>query len=93
MVALEKAHCRSISRGHRMNVVYEVGPRDCVIWLLLERPGIECDVVAALSIPRAPCTCWEATVCGRVRTKLHHGFKVDRFPRGLHEPRSFAKPS
>ncbi len=52
--ALDKALRRLISRGWRLHVVYEAGPCGFVVWRHLARKGIECEVVAPSSIPRAP---------------------------------------
>jgi len=54
LVALDKSLRRLISRGHRLHVVYEAGPCGFVIWRHLVRQGIDCEVVAPSSIPRAP---------------------------------------
>src|SRR5574337_574216 len=51
--ALDKALRRLISRGGRLHVVYEAGPCGFVIWRHLTRHGIECEVAAPSSIPRA----------------------------------------
>ena len=42
----------SISKGHRLHVVYEAGPCGFVIWRHLSAQGIECEVVAPSSIPK-----------------------------------------
>jgi transposase len=52
LVALDKALRKLISKGHRLNVVYEAGPCGFVIWRHLSTLGIECAVVAPSSIPR-----------------------------------------
>lgn len=54
LVALDKALRRLISRGHRLHVVYEAGPCGFVIWRHLAPQGIDCEVVAPSSFPRAP---------------------------------------
>jgi len=54
LVSLDKALRRLISRGYRLHVVYEAGPCGFVIWRHLARQGIDCEVVAPSSIPRAP---------------------------------------
>ena len=54
LVALDKSLRRLISRGYRLHVVYEAGPCGFVIWRHLVRQGIDCEVVAPSSIPRAP---------------------------------------
>lgn len=45
---------RLISRGHRLHVVFEVGPCGFVIWRHLTAQGLHCEVVAPSSIPRPP---------------------------------------
>jgi len=54
LVSLDKALRRLIWRGYRLHVVYEAGPCGFVIWRHLARQGIDCEVVAPSSIPRAP---------------------------------------
>lgn len=54
LVALDKSLRRLISRGHRLHVVYEAGPCGFVIWRHVVRQGIDCELVAPSSIPRAP---------------------------------------
>ena len=54
LASLDKALRRLISRGHPLHVVYEAGPCGFVIWRQLARQGIDCEVVAPSSIPRAP---------------------------------------
>jgi hypothetical protein len=56
-----------------------------------EAPGHRLRSGGGFVDPARPCTRWEATVCGRLRTRLHHDFRFDRFHRGLHKLRSSAK--
>jgi transposase len=52
LAALDKALRKIVSRGHRLQVVYEAGPCGFVIWRHLSAQGIACEVVAPSSIPK-----------------------------------------
>jgi transposase len=52
LAALDKALRKVVSRGHRLQVVYEAGPCGFVIWRHLTAQGIASDVVATSSIPK-----------------------------------------
>ena len=54
LAALDKALRKIISRGHRLQVVYEAGPCGFVILRHLSAQGIACEVVAPSSIPAMP---------------------------------------
>jgi hypothetical protein len=52
LVGLDKALLRLISKGARLQVVYEAGPCEFVIWRHLQTQCIACDVVEPSSIPK-----------------------------------------
>jgi transposase len=52
LVGLDKALRWLISKGARLQVVYEAGPCGFVIWRHLQTQGIACEVVAPSSIPK-----------------------------------------
>jgi transposase len=52
LASLDKALRKLVSRGHRLQVVYEAGPCGFVIWRHLTALGTECAVVAPSSIPK-----------------------------------------
>lgn len=52
LAALDKALRKLVSRGHRLQVLYEAGPCGFVIWRHLAALGTECAVVAPSSVPK-----------------------------------------
>jgi hypothetical protein len=52
LAALDKALREVVSRGHRLQVVYEAGPCGFVIWRHLTAQGIASDFVATTTIPK-----------------------------------------